>query len=604
MTLFSYFTRNLSSRFNLNGGNGQELEDRNAGSNQSARSQQIITDITEGNAPCSICTDSVGFGYDTPYNIWHCKVCYNVYHYHCAKAWETQNISGGHFSLSGVPTWKCPTCSSLQTAIPGPRCWCGRQEHHLSAAGRPNACDNVCARAGACAHNTRKRCAERCHPGPCRYPCTNECPQGPIAPPRPPTAWDRFCKRVHERRSGTLKIMAWGWTVVAIVYGLLGALLHFHIRWHTMPYTYPNFNNLYETFGLLLGLTFVYAPLMGYFLLALFRVTAEFLDSALNLKTASRRLMYKTFVRFFGGILLAAFFGLVLLLPAIGFARGPGIGWYNQMKDSCNGFDTRIVMDRKPGVPATAFALENIHANPDDNYLGLFLGTHLKPTPESRNSTFQYYNRLSGMVAGQVFAVDVDIENEVWRFLHLNGSDKVNSWLAHYSKGLYSNGDLRKVPKFIFPNETILSKGTFSLPRADKPHMEIPQLDMVIMDMYDFLSNPDIEPFLRVLTYRGFEMADAEQMRVEYAIGGKQSSKNVWTKKPHIQEVMRTAAFGYGRKSLTMCVREYVGYHNMEPVAPELPGMQPAELIPFAIISAMRQRYTETGKRREWYYGR
>lgn len=32
------------------------------------------------------------------------------------------------------------------------------------------------------------------------------------------------------------------------------------------------------------------------------------------------------------------------------FVEGPDIGWYHQMKDSCNGFDTRIDMDQRKKV--------------------------------------------------------------------------------------------------------------------------------------------------------------------------------------------------------------------------------------------------------------
>jgi len=244
--------------------------------------------------------------------------------------------------------------------------------------------------------------------------------------------------------------------------------------------------------------------------------------------------------------------------------------------------------------------MRTIHDKDDDKLAFLFLGRHLKPTPEPSNATFQYYSRLSGLVAGNAVAVDVDMENYVWRFIRLNNSDPVNEWLAYKSNILNDNGELPSLPEFDLPTETILRKGTFSRPTWGQTYVEIPQLDMVIMDMQEFLSDPKLEPFLRVFTYRDFEMAVAEDERVEYDSDGKETP--VWTQEPHLQEVMRTAAFGHGRTSLTMCVREYTGYQDMKPVAPMVSGMQQTKMIPFAIITAMRQRYIETGKRASNYH--
>ena len=243
--------------------------------------------------------------------------------------------------------------------------------------------------------------------------------------------------------------------------------------------------------------------------------------------------------------------------------------------------------------------MRTIQDKNDDKLAFLFLGRHLKPTPEASNATFQYYSRLSGFVAGVPVAVDVDMENNVWRFIRLSDSDPVNEWLAYKSNILYGNGELPKLPELNLPTETILRKGTFSRPTWEQTYVEIPQLDMVIMDMQEFLSDYKLEPFLRVFTYRDFEMAGAEQERIEYDSVGKETL--VWTREPHLQEVMRTAAFGHGRTSLTMCVREYTGYQDMKPVAPVVSGMQQTEMIPFAIITAMRQRYIETGKRASSY---
>lgn len=37
------------------------------------------------------------------------------------------------------------------------------------------------------------------------------------------------------------------------------------------------------------------------------------------------------------------------MLTTVRFAAGPNIAWYNQMKDSCDGLNTRIWMDEMRG---------------------------------------------------------------------------------------------------------------------------------------------------------------------------------------------------------------------------------------------------------------
>ena len=274
--------------------------------------------ISSHSAICTICTDPVAFGHGAIYNIWHCKECYNVYHYTCAKSWEHQSLQNRAFTWLGIPAWRCPMCSTPQTAIRGAYCWCGKQEHLLSRINSPNACENVCARVGKCAHNLDRSCVVRCHPGPCKYPCTNECPRGPIAPPRPPNTWDRTCMRTHGRTKGSFRMMALGWGAIAVIYSLLGALLHFHIRWHTMPYIYPDFDSFYEKFGIFLGCLFIVGPVTVLIRFFLYKTTADFLASTFNLKTAPRRTGFKPMFRMFGGILLAAIFFGILALPMIG----------------------------------------------------------------------------------------------------------------------------------------------------------------------------------------------------------------------------------------------------------------------------------------------
>lgn len=209
--------------------------------------------------------------------------------------------------------------------------------------------------------------------------------------------------------------------------------------------------------------------------------------------------------------------------------------------------------------------------------------------------------RISGKVGRTEnhVAVDVDVANKVWRLLQLDGSDKANRWLAYDSKQLkqYYGDDgkyIPSTPKFSTPKETLLTDGTFSPPTAEKPWIEIPKLEITIGNMHMFLKYPDYEPFLRVFNWRGFNASMTAEEQ------GEKDPADAWSRKPHDREIMRTAAFGNGRGDLTMCVRDNVGYQNGKAVESEERGMQTAEVVPFAIIAAMRQRYTETKLRATW----
>ncbi|PVH76838.1 hypothetical protein DL98DRAFT_591848 [Cadophora sp. DSE1049] len=581
----AFITRKLSSRSDANEEDGQELNDRNASPTQSARSQQIIADITAGTSFCSICTDPVAFGHGAIYNIWQCKECYNVYHYNCAKTWEHQSIQNRSFAWLGMPAWRCPTCSTPQTAIRGPYCWCGRQEHLLSAIGSPNACGNVCSKVGTCAHNLNRSCVERCHPGPCKYPCTNECPPGPINPPRTPTAWDRFCGRVSRRSKRTCRILASLWVGLVMVYGLLGILFHFHIRWWTMPHRYPWFASNYaatETavlvvpgFLLLLGI--------GLMIITLGKELGQFLAGALNLNSRNRS-RKKTF----GGILIWAFFaGLFVLIP-LGFIGGPEIAWYYQMKSSCNGLTARASMD---GIlwlrgknhwvrPATRFVVKELGA-PERAYDEYYLSARVAPTANISDDRFQYFHRLSYEGYENNYAVDVDIPNHEWRMLELDKEDTTNRWLAYGSRQNAEVGTFQIKPILAEPQATLLRKGNFSAVNSSHRSMLIEDLELVITDLWGFIDDCNLEPFLRVFNVT--DMESFEEIPWE------------WTSKPHAKEVMRTASFGHGRQRLDMCIRpaEYDATHNWAEVTEQVAK----QLVPFAIIAAHRQRAFESNHR-------
>ncbi|KAH7393634.1 hypothetical protein BKA64DRAFT_644370 [Cadophora sp. MPI-SDFR-AT-0126] len=578
MPLPAIISEYFSSHFHANEEAGQELENRNASRTQSARSQQIIADITAGVSICSICTDPVALGAGAMFNIWHCKQCYNVYHYNCAKSWEVESTHNHSFPWLGMPAWKCPTCSAPQTAIRGPYCWCGRQEHLLNPMGNPNSCGNICASFGKCAHDMNRFCVENCHPGPCKYPCNAECPRGPISPPRPPTAWDRLCGRVSQRSKGTVRKLVALWFGMAVVYGALGAFLYYHIRWWTMPYEYPNFEGRLETFILIIPglLALVGIAIM---IINLGGETGAFLAAALNLNSSNRKRE-----RTFGALFMWTFFvGLFTLVP-LGIFGGPEIAWYRQMKDSCSGLNVRASMDgawgRLAGRPATRFVVRELGTpeSTDDEY---YLSARVAPTSNISDDSFQYFHRLSYVGYETIYAVDVDIPNHQYRILNLDKEDTANRWLAYGSRQDSGFGTFQMKPILEEPQATSLRRGNFSAVDSAHQSVLIDDLNLVIIDLWGFIDNCNLEPFLRV-----FDVTDKKRFDL---------IPWEWTSKPHSQEVMRTASFGYGRQRLDMCIRP--AEYNATQSLGEVTDQVARQLVPFAIIAAYRQRAFESNYR-------
>jgi len=113
-----------------------------------------------------------------------------------------------------------------------------------------------------------------------------------------------------------------GCLIVAVYYGLLGILLHYHIRWWTMPYRYPSFVEacgLAETLILILGVISIHLVLGGTSLSMLFVGTTEFLATALNLNSVDTHRTRKSFTKFFGGTLLFFVFVCIWVLPIVGY---------------------------------------------------------------------------------------------------------------------------------------------------------------------------------------------------------------------------------------------------------------------------------------------
>ena len=276
------------------------------------------------------------------------------------------------------------------------------------------------------------------------------------------------------------------------------------------------------------------------------------------------------------------------------FAAGPYIAWNRQMKNSCDGFSTRIEMDacRHPLPsplrylfkllipildksynnldsikPATEFNVHSIlpYGSPDYK---MYLASHFQPSV-GQYVPFEYYYRLSGnMDPDRSIAIDVDLDAHVWRIIHLNDTDEANKWLGTEPDGS-SNTSTQTLPDLFPILEEITQSGTFS----DGPHGIIPELELAIQNLDSFVDSCFQEPFLRVFDTTYDNPEDLMQKK--------------WDNKKDSKVLMRTASFGHGRQRLDMCMMERSFTDNIDSTVEE--GL----FVPFAIISAMRLRAWE-----------
>ena len=226
---------------------------------------------------------------------------------------------------------------------------------------------------------------------------------------------------------------------------------------------------------------------------------------------------------------------------------------------------------------AQNFAIRSLsNSNPNRSF---YLAPHLQPAYHS-DAPFQHYYRLSGSAYSTPhMAIDVDLENRLWRAFHLNNVDEANKFLA----GQHEKGS-RKVPQFKAVSENRTANGTFSKVSSTHKHMDIPELDFRMANMHDFIDACEQEPFLRVYSTK---RKSADEKRI---IGEK-----MWLNEKDNDIVLRTASFGHGRQRLDMCVREVLGGSRSDgtPV-----NYVPDDLyVPMAIIMAHRLRLWEQRSR-------
>ncbi|KAH6683978.1 hypothetical protein B0J14DRAFT_465718 [Halenospora varia] len=287
---------------------------------------------------------------------------------------------------------------------------------------------------------------------------------------------------------------------------------------------------------------------------------------------------------------IAMFAIICAVYTALCFCGGADIEWFYQMRNSCNGLNTRILMNSAQN-PRYKFTFQSLTKNVKDSTF--YLANHLEPEPNT-NNPFQYYQRLSGSTSTTPnIAIDIDMQHNLWRMISLNDTDIANNWTANAAKiSSYVPGtkilQFPVVPMFKPINETVIRNGTFTDVTDAAKHMHIPELGLSIANMYMFYQKCSLEPFMRVFNTSGLQ-GDTKGM------ASLLDSK--WQGQYDDKVVMRTASFGHGRQKLSMCGREGNVVDMGAQSVPVKEGMQDEMLVPFALMAAVRMRINETNYR-------
>jgi hypothetical protein len=159
-----------------------------------------------------------------------------------------------------------------------------------------------------------------CHPGPCNVPCSPACAGRPVIPPTP-TGWDRFCARAHERRAGSVRKPVFSFSLLVIIYTLLGVMLYFHIEWWAKPFKYPGFSagaGMTEHMVIAMVEVMIVLPVVSVLLLLLYMGIISFLILVLNLDSRETNPGRKAATKFFSSLILFLICLGIWILPIVG----------------------------------------------------------------------------------------------------------------------------------------------------------------------------------------------------------------------------------------------------------------------------------------------
>jgi hypothetical protein len=304
------------------------------------------------------------------------------------------------------------------------------------------------------------------------------------------------------------------------------------------------------------------------------------------------------------------------------------------MKNSCNGLNTRVIMDRckccvyltplhrrcmliylpvdssgklLSATPATKFKVHSLSSNVSS--YNMYLGSHLKPalkpatvpTNETRSyKPYEYYERLSiereavdpslpNITEKEILAIDVDLRYRIYRMALLDQRDVENEFIAHGYKSSISF-----VPFFQPLTGELINNGTFTKPNSTYKHMHIPNINIAVANMYDFIDDCEQEPFIKVYQNMNSQVRGTSEHDEKFTA----TLNEPWDSKKALPMehnlVMRTASFGHGRQRLDMCMQEELVRDSGRFFEA---GVYEDMFVPFAIMAAYRKRAYEAESR-------
>ncbi|KUJ16314.1 uncharacterized protein LY89DRAFT_79868 [Mollisia scopiformis] len=254
---------------------------------------------------------------------------------------------------------------------------------------------------------------------------------------------------------------------------------------------------------------------------------------------------------------------------------GIGISWKKQMKNSCQGFDTRVNLDiyikgdGNPHFPSHKLSLYTPDLpNPPPHQLGIDDFEFTSPIDSSKSPSEPYhtYHRMTGTLSpSQHLAIDFDLPNHLWRIMNLT----------------YTDPSLNPTTSFPGTARTLFKSGTWSPTNETNPHAFIPELSLQIPNLYYYTRHCAYQPFMKVYTTTNLNATQITEQ-----------GNRTWSPLNEKEVVMRTAAFGYLPEKLEVCARR----NEYEVNGTKMHGLREDVVVPLGLLAALRLQMRADGK--------
>ncbi|EKD21578.1 uncharacterized protein L3040_004804 [Drepanopeziza brunnea f. sp. 'multigermtubi'] len=334
----------------------------------------------------------------------------------------------------------------------------------------------------------------------------------------------------------------------------------YRIHWYTRPLENQKFTGHSRDTERILAYVFAdcVAPVLAaywafYGLEPLYLILVRFFD--LNRKLCVRVSIVTLFA------LVATTIGMV---PILLVNLGPSQAWYDQMRDTCRGFETRVEFDDSNNIPAELISLYRPgHRDQEVRYFEITTVTAPGiASTESFQSFYRVSRRTSSLTGG--FVVDLDLKNNEWRLLNLTADTPISAIQA----------SVVQVP-------LLIRNGTWSNSSLSSPHATFPELNIEVLNVHLFDKDCHFQPFVTVFQTEG--MADAEvrsQRQEKWTPGG---AKNV---------VLRTADFGHNMHGLEACIKS-----DLLNLADGGEAETAADvMVPLSLLAVLRSKMKDDGR--------